>query len=119
MLKKSDICEGSIHASRSSREGHSHRGPDVGLARLPYEHRSLELLSRLFETVLRIHLPGIKAGLAVTFAVAPGFSSATLITLCNLLVLPIRCIARGRHTACCTLLRMEKSVGRFVTSIIV
>jgi hypothetical protein len=45
MLKKSDICKGLIHASSSGGEGYSHLGPDVGLARLPYEHRSLELLS--------------------------------------------------------------------------
>jgi hypothetical protein len=54
----------------------------------------------------------------MTFAVAPGLPSATLITLCNLLVLTILCIIRGWHTACCTLLRIEKSVARFATSII-
>jgi hypothetical protein len=68
------------------------------------------------QTVPRTHLPGIKAGLAMSLAVAPGLSSATLITLCNLLVLTICCIIRDWHTAFCTLLRIEKSVGRFAAS---
>jgi hypothetical protein len=38
------------------------------------------------------HLPGIEAGLTMSFTVAPGFPSATLVTLCNMLVLAVRSI---------------------------
>jgi hypothetical protein len=38
------------------------------------------------------HIPGIETGLTMSFAVAPRFSSATLITLCSMSVLAVRCI---------------------------
>jgi hypothetical protein len=119
MLKKSDICKGSIHASSSSGECHPHLGPDVALARLPYEHRSLELLSWLSERILQIPLTRYRS------RSYNELHRCTWFSVCDT-GHTVQHVSFGRsfysvsalHTACCTLLRMEISVGGFGTSII-